>query len=559
MRILTVLAMAAMATSALAQTTLSTLTGGTNQGNVGGGVYFDLQVNTTITITSLNFQVGANTVAGTNAFVDLYLGPSTYLNNVTNPGLWTKVGSTAPATVTGGVVQMVTAAVVPVPQIASVTLAPGNYGFALKSNNHNHGYTNGATCTSTTTPGACANSTFSTPELVIRAGAAQNAFLSGAPFSPRIFNGAITYTVGRTPITFAQREPYGAGCYNNFRSFYQFYPSSAALTTSNTSMLLTFDGINNRYVVSGGTTAVVPPTTATLGHTANNDIVVTLNPPVPILFPSIGGPAVSGTTVEMSANGYVNLLGSNPAAAGNPTVAAFLTGTPRIGNWHDFDPAAGGTTHYEFDAVNGAHLFTWNNVPDAAIAATSNTFQLAFFANGNVEFRWGTMSVAGGGGWPTLIGFTPGGNAADPGSRDLSTSLPFATAGVDQPPLALAGDVNPVLGTTVNLTTTNVTGSSLGICFVCLNNLPFSPTGFDLASIGAPGCVANVDINVGAGYLISNLGPGFPSTTIPFPIPAGPLSILGLSFYSQSVWLDATQNAGGLLSSNALRLKIGSF
>jgi hypothetical protein len=268
------------------------------------------------------------------------------------------------------------------------------------------------------------------------------------------------------------------------------------------------------------------------------------------------------TTVDMSSNGYVNLIsGVAPVTVGVPTVAAWLTSpSPRLGNNHDMNPTAGGDTHYDYDPVTGTHLFTWLNVPDFNIAATSNTFQLAFFGNGDVEFRWGAMSVSGGGAWPTLVGFTPGQNAADPGSRDITLSLPFSTSGVDQPPLSLVSDVNPVLNTTVNLTTGNATGLNLGICFVCLANLPpFSPTGLDLGIIGAPGCVANVDINQGIGQLITNLGPPFPSLTVPFQIPAGPLSIVGLSFYCQSAWLDATQNPAGILTSNALRLKVGSF
>src|SRR5258707_1124511 len=96
--------------------------------------------------------------------------------------------------------------------------------------------------------------------------------------------------------------------------------------------------------------------------------------------------------------------------------------------------------------------------------------------------------------------------------------------------------------------------------FVCLADLPpFSPVGLDLGVIGAPGCVANVDINQGVGTLITNIGPPLPGMTVAFPIPSGPLSILGLSFYCQSAWLDPTQNAGGMLTSNALRLRVGSF
>ena len=259
MRKLAILALSALASTALAQSPLTTLTGGTNGGNVGGGLYFDLQVNTTVTLTQLTFLTGAATAAGSNAFVDIYLGPSTYLNNVTNASLWTLVGSTVPATVVAGS-QTVTANITPVPQIAAVTLAPGTYGIALKSNNHSHGYTNGVTCTSSTIPGSCSNSLFSNTELTLRAGAAQNAFLTGGVFTPRIFNGSIAYTLGGTPITFAQRQPYGNGCYARYRSFYEFMPSTATgQDLSNTSFLMVYDGSGNRYsAIVGGTTPIVP-------------------------------------------------------------------------------------------------------------------------------------------------------------------------------------------------------------------------------------------------------------------------------------------------------------
>ena len=561
MRKLAILALSALASTALAQSPLTTLTGGTNGGNVGGGLYFDLQVNTTVTLTQLTFLTGGATLAGSNAFVDIYLGPSTYLNNVTNASLWTLVGSTVPATVVAGT-QTITANITPVPQIAAVTLAPGTYGIALKSNNHSHGYTNGVTCTSSTIPGSCSNSLFSNAELTLRAGAAQNAFLTGGVFTPRIFNGSIAYTLGGTPITFAQRQPYGNGCYARYRSFYEFMPSTATgQDLSNTSFLMVYDGSGNRYsAIVGGTTPIVPSSSPSLGHTDDSIVPVTLANNQPIIFPDATGPGIALTTVEMCSNMYVNLLGTNNAALSNPTVADFLAGTPRVGNWHDTDPSVGGTTHYDYDVASGAHLFTWNGVPDWNIAGSSNTFQLAFFANGDVEFRFGAMSLLGGGGWPTLVGYSPGQSSLDPGSIDISASFPFGTEGTEQNPLTLVGNVNPVLGSTVNLTTSNETGLNLGLCFVTLADLPpFSPVGLDLGVIGSPGCVANVDIGQGVGNLISNLGLPGVSMTVGFPIPAGPLSIIGQSFYCQSAWLDATQNAGGLITSNALRLKVGSF
>ncbi|MFN9757542.1 MAG: hypothetical protein ACK58X_14110 [Planctomycetota bacterium] len=560
MRKLAFLSLGLLAATASAQTLNTNLTPN-NGGNVGGGLYFNLQVNTTLTITQLSMWTGGATVANANASFELWLGPSTYVGNVTNPSLWTRVGATASTVLTAAGQQLLpNLAVIPVPQIAAVTLAPGNYGFALRAVGCSQGYTNGIGTGCGATPGSCTNTLFSTPELVLRGGAAQNAFLGGGIFQPRMFSGAITYTVGGTPITFAQREPYGNGCYRKFRSFYELFPSSVQVDFNNTSMLLTYDSANNSYIATAGTTPVLAVTSPLLGHLDNNDIVVPLANSQPIIYPGVGGPGIVTTSVEMNSNGYVKLAGTAPSV-NNPDVTAWLTSAAvRIGNHYDMDPSVvGGTTHYDYDTATSSHVFTWLNVATRGIAATSNTFQMAFFGNGNVEFRWGVMSVAGGGTWPTLVGFTPGNGAADPGSIDITASLPFATAGVDQPALALTSNANPVLGTTVDLTLANVTGANLGLTFLSLGNLgPLSPAGLDLGIIGAPGCVANIDLNSAVGFLVSNI-PGLGTLTTPFAIPANQLALIGVQLYAQSAWLDATQNAAGLTTSNAVRLGIGSF
>lgn len=538
-----------------------------NNGNIGGGIYFNLTVNQITTINSIAYWCKNDTVGGPfQSSFNMFVGPSTWVGNVgANPGPWVLVGATTPQPLPGspatgqvGPDTLITGVINPAgTNPGTVTFLPGTYGIALQAVNHQWRYQNYAALT-----------TFADPNVSVTAGGASNAFLTLPTFSPRVICGSLNYTLGGTPMAFAQREPYGAGCYRNFMSFYELFPSSAFVDMNNKSMYLTFDSTNNRYssIVFGTTpvdTAIA--TSPSLNHTDDLNITIPLANSQPIIFPNVGGPGIALTTVEMCSNGYVNLLGTTPATS-NPTVAAWLTGTAvRMGNHYDMDPAPGGvptgTTHYDYDTVHSAHVFSWLNVPTFNIANTSNTFQMAFFANGDVEFRWGTMSQAGGGGWPTLIGFSPGGSSADPGSVDLSASAFLSTSGFDQPPLTLTANVNPVLNATVALTTSNVTGvGNLGLCFVTVADLgPLSPAGLDLGIIGAPGCVANVDINAGVGNLISNFGAPLPGLTVNFQIPAGPPAIIGQSFYSQSAWLDATQNAAGITTSNAVRLKVGAF
>jgi hypothetical protein len=383
--------------------------------------------------------------------------------------------------------------------------------------------------------------------------------------------GAFNYTIGGTPMPFAQRQPYGPGCYAKYQSFYEIFANTAVgFDMSNKSMYMTFDANGNRYSsIVGGTVAPVAPISTTLGHGDNTNITINLLPaasPQPILFPKIGGVGIAQTTVEMCSNLYVNLEGT-VAATANPAVNDWLNGLAvRLGNHHDANPAAGGTTHYDYDAALGQHIFTWQNVPDFNIAGSSNTFQIVFFPNSDVEFRWGAMSLLGGGGWPTLIGYTTGNGALDPGNIDLSvalTSTPvLATENVDRHALQLVADINPVVGSTVTLTTSQGTGLSVGVCFIGIADLgPLSPAGVDLGFLGAPGCVVNINITPSVGVVIDNI---VPSMNALVPIPLNP-ALYGSLLFAQSIWLDPlAQNQFfgpglGLLTSNAVKLKVGGF
>lgn len=579
MRTLSSLATAtlALATVCPAQT-LPLATGGTNTGNVGGGIYFNVTVNTTVTWNSLNYACKNDNVGPFMSSFNMFIGPSTWVGNVsTNPGSWILVATTTPVSITGGTgvqgsgpVQTVLGTLNPAGvNPGTVTFQPGNYGVALQAVNHQWSYSNGMF-------------TFTDPVMTATTGGASNAFLTLPTFSPRSINGAINYTPGGTPMPFAQREPYGKGCYSLYRSFYEIMPNTATnQDLSNTSMYLTWDGVNGYSSIVAGTTPVDLVNgglTPSLGHINDNNITINLEPiasPQPIIFPNIGGPGIAVSTVEMCSNMYVNLLGT-AVAAPNPTVGDWLTGTSvRMGNHHNVDPSVGGTTHYDYYVAGATHLFTWIGVPDFNIAGTSNTFQLAFFANGDAEFRWGAMSLSGGGAWPTLVGFSPGTASLDPGGVDLSVRLaqlpPLSTQGTDRAPLTLTASTNPIQvaspnpPTVVNLTTSNVTGLSLGVCFIGVADLPgLSPAGLDLGFLGAPGCVANVNINPAGSPLIQNFA-GPAGLTVPFTIPASPPSFIGQSFYCQSIWVDPlAQNQffdplNGLLTSNAVRLKLGAF
>jgi len=568
MRKLATLALATISSVALAQSPLSTLNGqalANNGGNVGGGLYFNLTVNTKITITGLSYFVGTATGLGAMSSVDIYLGPATYVGNVTDPSLWTHVGSTTPQSVPGQAYTLVqNSPVSPVAAAPSVTLCPGSYGIALLSVGASHGYTNPIGCTSNTIPGSCSNSTFQNTELRLDAGAAQNAFLAGGLFQPRIFTGEIHYNVDPTAtcLTFAAREEYGEGCYEGYTSWGQLFPNPNQIGYANTSVRMAYNTSGNFYDLVGGTTPPTPVTSAPLGHAADGDILIdaTTNPAfasAPILYASASGLAIANA-VYMNADGFLTMdVASNVTGGPGATQTAvdnwLMSPGTTFGNWKNWDPSAGGSTHYDFDTNASEHLFTWQGVADNG---GSTTFQIAIDGAGNIEYRWGAVAQTGGGGAPVIVGFTTGINAVDPGviRTDFQAALPFSTAASDTSPLQLSAAANPVINTTVDLVTTNEsTAPGVGVCFVTSVSIP---GGFPLDPIGAPGCFAHVDINAGSGNVIDNIP--LNGMTVPLPVP-NQTNLVGLNLYCQSAWLDASANAFGVITSNGLRLAIGSF
>ncbi|MFY9344365.1 MAG: hypothetical protein WAT39_17870 [Planctomycetota bacterium] len=523
---------------------------GTNLGNVGGGFYFNLTCSSPVTLTRLRYVASLFSPAGSSS-VDIFLGPSTWVGNVAaNPGPWTIAATTAPVAIPGGVDTPVTGVITGFGPGPGLTLPAGSYGLALRAVGHAWRYENGVT-------------SFADANVTASFGGASNTFLNLPTFSPRVLVGALDYVIGGPGL--ASVAPYGAGCYARYRSFYEWFQASTNFDLANTSMYLAFDPAGNRYVaIVAGSTPVVPPSSLPLGLGDNQNLTVTLGPaanPQPIVFPGPGAPAVVNT-VAMCSNLYVNLLGTAPAFA-VPAVSTWLNGgATRIG-MHRAVLASLGATHYEYDVPSGAHLFTWLAVRDV-IGSATNTFQLAFFGNGDVEFRWGAISTLGGFAWPTLVGFTTGNGALDPGNLDLSVRLPLlpplATDGVDRAAFGLQASAPPLLGTTVNLTGANPTGTSLGAILVGLADLgALSPAGVDLLGIGAPGCVANIQTTPMITGLIGNGAGG--TMQFPLTIPALP-ALIGQQLFGQALWLDPlSQNAAfgtlGLLTSNALRLTIG--
>jgi hypothetical protein len=563
---LTLLASLLLAAGSLAQTPLITLTGGTNQGNVGNNIYFDLQINQTITINQIRFLCGLNTVASTAGAITIYLGPTSYVGatSLASAGLWTPVATATGLTVTPSTI--CTANLAP-----GLCLGPGNYGVAIKSTAFNHGYTNGVTCTSNTIPGACSNSTFTRTELVLRGGANQNyPWGNGSAANeginqPRIFNGEIHYTPGGTPIAVAAWQPVGKACYGFYHSFREYFgnPSTSFdldAATGTNSLHLTYAAtgyIISPFVNGTGTwyTSVAP---VSLGLTENTAALIPLSSP--FLYPTPGGPQAT-SQLEVCDNGFISPGTTNPASVTNPTAAAFLAGNPRWAPcWMNFTPSnptvptAG--VYYEFDVPNNKLYVTWDQLADfGPVAASTNTFQMMFdLTNNDVEFRWRLMTTQQGGTYPAVAGWTTGGSTLDQGDVDISAiASTFITGPIDQHPLTLGLSQRPLLGTTPIFNITNMEPSqTFGGLMVNFADGPHT----EMLAFGMPSCFQHVS-NIGAITMLYIGSPGVVSFTIP-----NITSFNGVLVYGQALGLGAVENSAfglGINASNGVRLTLGNL
>lgn len=529
----------ALPTPCTAQSPLLTLAGGTNLGNVGGVVYFDLQVLTTVTITQLDFYCGSLTPAGTGT-LEVHLGPTTYVGNTLDPSLWTLIGSAsqvpiAPFTMASGVLD------------APLPLAPGDYGVLLRAVGFNHGYTNGNG----------SNQTFSNAELVLRAGAAQNAFLTGPLFSPRVFNGAIHYSLGGNPLAVSSWQPFGQGCYSSFRSFHQWFANPAleydlGTSAGNTHSLSLYPTAGGYLVFPFNRAgSFFAPTAAATHLQLGNDSSATVTLPWPLPYPGPGGGATT-TQLEVCSNGFVSPVPGNGSAA-VPSLNAFLSGQPRWGNWYDFDPSQSGFVAYEVDPGGQAVYVTWFGVADRYQQVFTNTWQLVFARSGAVEFRWRDMAHSSGGGSPALVGWTPGGAAVDPGSIDLTSTPAFATGPVDSPPLELSLSARPRLASTPLLLTDHIpTGTAIGAVVLSLGG--YDP-GLPLTGLRMPGCSQYVDLGLAVPIAFA---PSGGAASLPLAIP-GSAGLVGTAVFGQAFTFTPGVNPLGVLASQGVRLSPGQL
>jgi hypothetical protein len=343
--------------------------------------------------------------------------------------------------------------------------------------------------------------------------------------------------------TVATVTPYGTGCVRRFDSFYENFGSSAAFDLSGSGMTMIFTGMG--YTALPAIGAYVPPTAAATALALGDDTEATVPLTVPFVYP--GGVA---TALTVCSNGYISTNTGNGTAY-TPNVGTFLSGVETSWrSWHDFNPAAAGSGQVKFEEIGGIAYVTWDGVYDfgGTSAANANTMQFQFDPSGNVTIVWVAMSGLGN---AHLVGYSPGGASADPGSTDLSVVLPTTiTVGQAIAPLALANTNRPVVNTSMSFDTGNIpAGTAFGAVLLGLTR--FNPP-LDLTGLGMPGCFQYCD-----SLSTSLFVPTGTTNSVPFNVPNFP----GVTLQAQSVVFAPAAGLTplGAISSNALELFLGTL
>jgi len=254
--------------------------------------------------------------------------------------------------------------------------------------------------------------------------------------------------------------------------------------------------------------------------------------------------------LTVCSNGFVS-PGVGNGASYTPDAAVWCSSPlPRWGiSWHDYNPSVAGSGQVKFEQVGTTAYVTWDGVFDYGTTGPGSTFQLQFdCTSGMVTYAYGAISGLGNN---HIVGYAGGGTSRNLGSRDISASLlagSFSTSALDSVPLALAASARPVIGTSINLNSSNVPLTSpLGATIFGLTEIT---AGFNLVGLGMADCFQYLSLDTSIVFF-----PAGGTGTQPFTIPNA-AGLSGVIILAQSAAFAPGANALGILSSNGVRLTI---
>lgn len=347
-------------------------------------------------------------------------------------------------------------------------------------------------------------------------------------------NGLLTIPTLCQPAT---SVPYGSGCPKN-GTVYETFPSNG-IDLANTSIRFVFNGSGYTAVAGPGLdTSYAAPVAGAGDDTVHQGLALGFP------FPFQGG---VHTTIDVCSNGFV-WAASSTVFDYSPTVPEFLSELPRIAPmWRDFNFVSGGTLY--FDTTPTTAMVSWVNVPNYGQTGTSSTVQLKLHAGGDIEFNYGSLSVQNPALSPvTLVGFTEGNNAADPGPVDYTTAVPGLTVGsAGNTPLSLVSIIPPVLGGNFVTEIRNIPAGTSVAALI----LGFNRVAIDASIYGMAGCTQHVSLDSTTLGFVSGSTHQFSLA-----LPSNP-AFLGFLLYGQGLSFSAGFNALGLIATNGIQTTAG--
>jgi hypothetical protein len=511
--------MLATAVAVTAQSPLTTTFANNNGG--GGMVLCDLAVTDDCTITDVDLNLGQTPPSvGT---IDVYTTTITSFGVETTAAAWTLVAS-GPISAAG--------AGLPTNFVLSTPLtitAGSSIGIAFIANNCSHAYTSG------TAPFPLV---YSICPMTLTANGGSNVAFVGPVFSPRVINTNIHFTTAAcTSVSSVATQ--GDGCGSSSQSFYETM-TAASFDLTGMKVTGTNNGSGFDITVAPGTGFGVPLASSAWAGVGDDAVWDTS--------------LVGGTLgLEVGSNGWM-AAGTGNTNHWTPSVARFTSNpAAAVYGWTDLRPNAvgSGSIYYrEFGTVGTAvfnGVYAWGTTDECHTKIDIDT------ATGDWSIEFELMAAPAN---DYMIGYSPGGPVADPGSSDIS-SAPFWISDADVPALELVAVANPIQGAAAanfDVTTNNIPASAVSHVGI----VGLSSPGLNLTGLGLPGCFLHAGLDSVSFVLLPAATPSYTWTALT--LPAGPVCFDGFEFNLQSVIFGSSANnflGLGAITSNGIKATVG--
>ncbi|MCC6782069.1 MAG: hypothetical protein IT457_04425 [Planctomycetes bacterium] len=257
-------------------------------------------------------------------------------------------------------------------------------------------------------------------------------------------------------------------------------------------------------------------------------------------FPIPGGGSTNA--IEISSNGFVNLqTGTDPdPRCCNPSPALLRSGPARLAAlWMDLDPSVRGGVFFRTQATKT--VVTWSRLVEKGRSRVLSA-QLQLFPDGTIRLGWeNALNEA----HDALIGLCGTAPAVIPAPIDWSARVPFETGALSGPVQLRARNL-PILGTTIAMRGNPIpAGTVAGLVLLGITNisLPLDALGMSGCSLYHPGEFGALPLNLMSGDCFLAL-------------PFEP-SLAGIGIFAQAVLVAPGINPFGIVSSDALLLRMG--